>query len=178
MNNRRNSIHLLAAIGVCAAAWTAPAQALSMSVQPSRIYQYSNTANVYVGHTVAASTNMNQLEAGGSFRASCISPDTGEITGSRSLPASNLIGGLQLYVTIPAQLPALKPMPGFANVPRGATLSCTYAWTAFAKEATYSIGVPGLSMPVGGQQATASTSISFTMRKPGTSTGNDDACIP
>jgi hypothetical protein len=163
-----------------AAAFTlmTPARAVTLNVVPSSIYQSGTTALVYHGHTVVASTNMNRLEAGGSFRATCMSPDTGSITGSRSLPAAALLGGLQLYVTVPAQLPGLKPMPGFESAPRGANLQCSYDWTAYSREAQYTLGVPGVSVPIGGGEMSLSSSVSFRMRKPGTATGNDDACIP
>ena len=79
---------------------------------------------------------------------------------------------------IPEQLPALRNMPGFESVSRGQRIECSYRWTAFAREGTYTIGTPGTSMPVGGGEIYDSGTISFSMRKPGTSTGGDDACIP
>jgi hypothetical protein len=154
------------------------AQAVTMKVQPASIYQYGSGSGVYLGHTVAASTNINRLTAGGSFRASCLSILTGDITGERTLPGASLLGGVQLYVTIPAQLPALRNMPGFESVSRGQRIECSYRWTAFAREGTYTIGTPGTSMPIGGGEIYDSGAISFWMRKPGTATGNDDACIP
>ena len=173
-------------LSIAAAAWciaaaalmALPARAVTLAVSPSSVYQHLTTAGVWHGHTVIASTNLNKLEAGGSFSASCLSIYTGSITGSRSLPASALLGGLQLYVTIPAELPALRNMPGFESAPRGSNLSCSYNWTAYSKEGTYNIGIPGISIPIGGQEMSLSNSISFRMRKPGTSTGGDDACIP
>lgn len=168
---------VLATLGLAAVA--APAQALTMKVKVQSVYQYGNTAGVYLGHTVSAKTNMNRLLAGGSFVAKCLSPWTPDpITGERSLPAQAFIGGLDLTVTIPATLPALRNMPGWHSVPRGQTLYCTYTWTAYAKEGTYTIGVPGSSMPVGGAEVSESDQKSFTMSKPGTATGEDDACHP
>ena len=178
MNAHKISIAVAASLMAATALVSQPAQAVSLNVVVSSIYQNSTSAGVWHGHTVLSSTNMNRLEAGGSFRASCMSPDTGNISGSRSLPASGLAGPLQLYVTIPTQLPALRNMPGFESVPRGSTLQCSYDWTAYAREAMYTIGIPGVSVPVGGGEMTLSNSRSFTMRKPGTSTGGDDACIP
>jgi len=170
----RSALLVAAAMGILAA----PAHGVNMSVRPSSIYQQGTSAGVYLGHTVAASTNMNRLQAGGSFRAYCFGSDTGTITGERSLPATGVVGPLQLYVTIPAQLPALRNMPGFVSLPRGTTLVCRYDWTAYARESTYSIGVPGISVPIGGGEISDSDSITFGMRKPGTATGEDDACIP
>jgi hypothetical protein len=167
-------------MAACTAAFAlmTPARAVSLNVVPSSVYQSGTTALVYHGHTVISSTNMNRLEAGGTFRATCMSPDTGSIPGSRSLPAVGLLGGLQLYVTIPAQLPGLKPMPGFESAPRGVNLQCSYDWTAYSREAQYTLGVPGVSVPIGGGEMSVSRSVSFRMRKTGTATGNDDACIP
>lgn len=168
---------LLAIIGM--AVMSAPAQALSMSVAVQSVHQHGSTGGVYLGHTVMASTNMNRLTAGGSFTASCPSPWTPDpITGARTLPGESFLGGVELIVTIPAQLPAIRNMPGWANVPRGSTLFCTYLWSAFAKEATYTLGVPGSSMPIGGGEIANSDRKSFTMVKPGRSTGEDDACHP
>jgi hypothetical protein len=55
---------------------------------------------------------------------------------------------------------------------------CSYDWTAYSKEASYTIGIPGVSAPIGGQEMSLSDSVTFWMRKPGTATGEDDACIP
>ena len=178
MKTRNIAMQLAALSGVVLGLSAVPTQAVTLSVHPASTYQFGTGSGVYLGHTVIASTNMNALEAGGSFRAHCMSPDTGDITGARSLPASGLVGPQQLYVTIPAQLPALRNMPGFFNVPRGANLMCSYDWTAYSRESAYSVGIPGVSTPLGGGHMSDSGSTTFWMRKPGTSTGGDDACIP
>jgi hypothetical protein len=178
MNARDFLIRFALLTCVAAGALSTPVHAVNLAVQPSSIYQNGATAGVWLGHTVAASTNMNRLQAGGSFRAYCYGGDTSPITGERSLPASALIGPLQLYVTIPAQLPALYNMPGFYSVPRGSRIQCSYDWTAYAREAMYTIGIPGVSVPIGGEERSESNSITFWMSKPGRSTGDDDACIP
>jgi len=178
MNTRDFLIRFALLACVAAGTLSTPAHAVNMDVQPSSIYQNGPTAGVWLGHTVAASTPMNRLQAGGSFRAHCFGAATSPITGARSLPASALVGPLQLYVTIPAQLPALYNMPGFYNVPRGSRIQCSYDWTAYAREAMYTIGIPGVSVPIGGEEISDSDSISFWMSKPGRSTGDDDACIP
>lgn len=156
-----------------------PAQAtLSMSTVPSAAYQFGNGSGVYIGHTVLAGTNLNRLVAGGTFRATCSSPYTGEIPGARTL-TSALIGQYnRLAVTIPEQLPALRNMPGFESVPRGQRIQCQYYWTSFAEEPTYTIGIPGFGMTVGGERLVDSGIVTFWMKKPGTATGEDDACIP
>jgi len=178
MNTRDIWFRLAILFGAVAGILTTPAQAVTLNVAPSSIYQFGTGSGVYLGHTVVASTNMNRLQAGGSFRAYCFGADTGSITGERSLPASGLTGPLQLYVTVPAQLPALRNMPGFLGVPRGSNLMCSYDWTAYSREAMYTVGIPGISTPIGGEERSDSDSITFWMRKPGTATGEDDACIP
>jgi hypothetical protein len=166
-------------VGAAAVIGAPPASAsLSLKTLPSSVYQYLTTTAVYLGHTVIAGTNLNRLVAGGSFSASCVSAETGAITGERTL-TSNLIGQYnQLYVTIPETLPALRNMPGFENVQRGSRIQCNYDWKSFAREPTYTVGVPGLTFTVGGEEQSDSGRVSFWMQKPGTSTGGDDTCIP
>jgi hypothetical protein len=178
MNTRDILFRVALLCGVAVGSLATPVHAVTMSVAPSSIYQFGTGAGVYLGHTVASSTNMNRLQTGGSFRAHCFGAATGEITGERSLPASSLTGPLQLYVTIPAQLPALRNMPGFLGMPRGTNLMCSYDWTAYSRESTYNIGIPGITVPIGGGEVSDSGSVTFWMRKPGTATGDDDACIP
>jgi hypothetical protein len=172
-----HAMFLFAAATIAAVA--SPAQAtLQMSTVPSRVYQFGTGSGVYLGHTVIAGTNLNRLIAGGSFRASCMSPYTGEIPGARTL-SSSLIGQYnRLTVTIPEQLPALVNMPGFFNVPRGQRIECQYTWTSHAEEPVYTVGIPGFSITVGGERLLDSGISTFWMQKPGTSTGNDDSCIP
>jgi hypothetical protein len=167
------------AVGAAALLCMQPANAtLNLKTQPSSIYQYLTTTAVYLGHTVIAGTNLNRLVAGGSFVASCADPNTQTITGERSLP-SDLIGQYnQLYVTIPEQLPALRNMPGFENVQRGAQIQCNYNWKSFAREPTYTVGVGGLTITVGGEEMSDSGTVSFWMKRPGTASGGNDTCIP
>jgi hypothetical protein len=84
----------------------------------------------------------------------------------------------QLYVTVPDELPALRDMPGFDSASRGARLECFYNWRSFADEASYTVGIPGSSVTIGGGRASDSGTVRFVMQKPGTATGDDDACIP
>jgi hypothetical protein len=167
------------AIGLVAALCIQPANAtLMLKTQPSLVYQYLTTTAVYLGHTVIAGTNLNRLVAGGSFVASCASPDTQTITGERSL-TSDLIGQYnQLYVTIPEQLPALRNMPGFENVQRGAQIQCNYNWKSFAREPTYTVGIPGFQITLGGEEGSDSGTVSFWMKRPGVAGGGGDTCIP
>ena len=146
---------------------SSPARAsLSMSTTPQSIFQIGDGSSaVSLGHTVFARTNLNRLVAGGTFNASCASTVTGSIPGERTLPSESFVGGNSLYVTIPAQLPAYLNMPGFENVTGGTILSCTYAWTSRAQEATYTVGVPGFGITIGGQELRDGGSVGFYMYK-------------
>jgi hypothetical protein len=139
---------------------------LTMNTIPQAIYQIGDGSTaVSLGHVVNARTNMNRLVAGGSFNASCASTYTGSIPGERTL-TSDLIASMNvLSVTIPEWLPAVRNMPGFENVPVGSVLSCTYAWTSRAQEATYTVGVPGFGITIGGQEIRDGGSIGFYMYK-------------
>jgi hypothetical protein len=154
----------LAAVALCAP--QAARASLSLNAVLQSIYQIGNGSTaVSLGHTVVAGTNLNRLIAGGSYLASCVSPYTGTIPGERTLPSSLTAQYNQLYVTIPAQLPAVRNMPGFENVPAGSILSCSYNWTAFAKESTYSVGPPGIGITVGGEEKSLGDTIGFQMYK-------------
>ncbi len=124
---------------------------MSTSLQPISQLGVGSTA-VNLGHTVYAGTNFNRLVAGGSFNASCVSAYTGSIPGERTLTSALVARYNQLYVTIPAQFPAVLNMPGFENVPAGSVLSCTYAWTSRAQESTYTISLLGFGITIGGEE--------------------------
>jgi hypothetical protein len=180
MNPRSILDYLVFLVGAVLTLGATPAQAtLNMDTVPSSAYQFGTGSGVYLGHTVIAGTNLNRLIAGGSFRATCAANMyTGEITGARTL-TSNLIGQYnRLTVTIPESLPALRNMPGFVSAPRGTRLECQYAWTSHAEEPVYTVGLPGFSVTLGGERLVDSGVVTFWMRKPGTATGDDDACIP
>ncbi|HET9472998.1 MAG TPA: hypothetical protein VFO82_03840 [Steroidobacteraceae bacterium] len=179
MNSQTVGFRVFCALFTMAALFSQPALAtLKMSTVPSNVYQLSTTSLVSLGHSVIAGTNLSRLIAGGSFLAECGSPYTGVIPGEREL-TSALIGKYnQLVVTIPDWVPALRDMPGFDNVPRGSRLSCTYNWKSYASEPEYLVGIPGFQIKVGGETAKDSGAVFFQMQKPGTATGEDDACIP
>jgi len=144
------------------------AQALTMSTTPMSIYQIGDGSTaVSLGHIVNARTSMNRLVAGGTFNASCASTYTGSIPGERTLTSESIASGNVLNVTIPEWLPATRNMPGFENAPAGTELSCTYAWTSRAQESAYTIGIPGFSVTIGGQEVRDGGSIGFYMYKSG-----------
>ena len=121
---------------------------------------------------------MNRLIAGGAFEARCPSAYTGTINDQRTLTAEAYVGGTQLYVTIPQWLPALRYMPGFENVPAGTWLTCTYNWTAHAEEATFTVGIPGFGMTIGGAHGSDGRSVPFSMYKPAAGDADDTGCLP
>lgn len=178
----RTSSFLITAISVflaLAVLCPVPANAtLTMKVVPHSVQQFGTGSGVSLGHTVIAGTNLNRLIAGGTFVVTCGYPDMGTITGARTLPSNKLGQYNQLYVTVPETVPSLRNLPGFLNLPRGSEIMCDYNWTAFAEEPVYTIGVPGFTYTVGGEKYVDSGSVTFWMRKPGTATGGDDACIP
>lgn len=153
------------------------AHALSMNTHLQSIGQYGQTSGVSVGHAVIASTPMNRLNAAGAFVASCASPYTGTISDQRGLPASTLLGGTQLVVTVPIQLPAVRTMPGFEFTPAGTTISCTYVWSAEAEESSYTIGAFGIGMTIGGEKARAGSSVPFLMHMPVGDDDSNNGCI-
>jgi hypothetical protein len=156
------------------------ASAVSLHTVVSTIYQVGNGATVQLGHTAVASTNYNRLFAGGTYTATCASPDMVPAMGQRFLSADNLAGGLQLYVTIPTTHPAYVNMPGFnAAANRGRQIQCVYNWTSRAIEGGYSIGVGGVSFQTGNGEASEGRSQNFVMNVPGVADGDDwTSCIP
>jgi hypothetical protein len=155
------------------------AQAVEMSVQVLGISQVPPfTSRVRLGHMVNARTNFISVAAGGSFRVSCPSPVTGTIEAENARPQTGLPPNV-LSVEVPAGwLPAERELPGFNNVEGGTTLTCSYYWTAAAKEAMYSLGAGGSGFQIGGDAFRQADSVVFEMYKPGTS-GSDDnnGCI-
>jgi len=143
------------------------------------IYQIGNGAGVHLGHVVTASTLYNRLVAGGTFVASCASPDMLPARGQRTLSGDNAGGGIRLVVTIPESLPATVAMPGFYSLTRGTTVSCTYEWTSRAVEGGYTIGPGGISFQIGNGEKAEGFFQTFTMSVPG-ETNQDDwqGCIP
>jgi hypothetical protein len=154
------------------------AQAVEMSVAVLDISQVPNfTPLVKFGHLVTAKTNMISLAAGGSFRVSCPSAVTGTIEGQNAVAQTDLPPN-KLSVEVPAGwLPAQRELPGFINVPGGTTLTCSYLWTAVAKEAMYSLGAGGTSLPIGGDAYTRQDTVVFEMYQPGSGSKDNNGCI-
>lgn len=171
-------VTLLAIGAALCVSGTASAITLRTSVAP--IYQVGTGSTVSLGHTVIATTNYNRLYAGGTYSAVCAAPEVMPTTGQRFLPAENLLGGLTLYVTIPAWHPGLVNMPGYYEAAtRGQTLSCTYNWTSRAVEGVYTIGAGGIGFTVGGAERSEGGTQQFIMRVP--SLGDENGwtiCIP
>lgn len=173
--SRLGAIALVAVLAPAAPLRAAPT--LRTTVLP--IYQVGTGAGVSLGHVVQASTVFNRLTAGGTYVASCASPDMQPTTGQRTLSSDGLLGGRSLTVTIPEWVPATVNMPGFNSLTRGTTVACTYNWTSRAVEGGYTVGSGGISFPTGsGERAEGSTQ-QFTMSVPG-DTNQDDwqGCVP
>jgi hypothetical protein len=156
-----------------------PASALTLRTSVLSIYQVGTGPQVKLGHVVEASTNFNQLTAGGDFVASCADPAIMPSTGSRTLSASNLVGGLYMAVTIPRDQPAYVNMSGFYGLPRGSVVSCTYMWTSHAVEGGIAISASGISVQSGNGRAAEGGTRPFTIRVPsGTDPDENSSCIP
>lgn len=153
------------------------ADAFNMTTYVSTISQAGYTAGVNLGHAVSATSDMNRLYAGGAFEARCASAYTGSISDQRGFSGESLIGGTRLTVTVPQTMPAMRPMPGFDQMPGGTTLTCTYNWTADAEESTFTLGVPGFGITIGGRKAHDGSSVPFLMFKPGGGGTDDNGCI-
>lgn len=156
---RRAASALLVAIASIAAQ---PASAIDMQVIVSSINQVAYTSSINLGHTIYAHTPMNRLVAGGSFSVHCSDSRTGPINGQRTLSSEQQFGNT-LYVTIPEVLPTTRMLPGFTQLPKGTQISCTYDWTARAVESTYSIGIGGLGITIGGGERADGATVAFTM---------------
>lgn len=157
-----------------------PAAAVEMSVYVSDPHQVLTGSSVRVGHTVLASTDYNRLIAGGEFEVRCNHPTMSLSAPGRRTESggSGLLGGVRLTVTIPYQQPAYVNMAGFHALPRGSIVECQYNWTAHAIEGSFTIGAGGVGMVIGQGEKRDGGYKSFRMLKPGTATGDDDACIP
>jgi hypothetical protein len=159
--------------------WANQASALYLNTQLLPVYQVGTGSGVKLGHVVHASTNYNRLAAGGAYIAGCAHPEMMPTTGSRALYSENLLGGLQLAVTIPEWLPAMVNMPGFYSLPRGAQVTCTYNWTGHATEGGYVVGVGGISFQTGNGTQSEGGTQNFYMRVPGGTDPNENStCIP
>jgi hypothetical protein len=165
----------LAALGV-----STTALAVNLKTVVAPIYQVGTGSMVRIGHTAVASTTFNQLYAGGTYQTSCGGPGIVPMSGQNFLSAWNLIGGLQLYVTIPEVHPATISMPGFyESATRGHSINCAYNWTSRAIESGYSISAAGISYQIGNGERSEGGAQPFIMKVPSTTDPNDGgSCIP
>jgi hypothetical protein len=156
------------------------ASAITMAVRVGTIGQSGTGPQVRVGHTVQASTNYNRLWAGGSYTVSCAHPSMQPAGGSRSLFDGPLIGPASLVVTIPRNQPATVTMAGFESLAPGSFVSCTYRWSAFAREGTYTIGAGGIGSTVGGGEHNEEGTRVFNMTSPSrvNNAPSDPVCLP
>jgi len=143
------------------------ASAISMSTYVMTPSQWGTGSAFYHGHTVSASTPFNTLNAGGAFTVQCNHPATLPMTGERALGSNTLGWDLnRLVVTIPAQLPALRNVSGWLQIPGGTYLSCNYRWTAFATENGYSLSAGGLGITFGNETARDGGTVDFMLYRP------------
>ena len=139
------------------------ASAVQIYAYASTIQQWGTGSGFHLGHTVVASTNYNNLSAGGNYTVQCNHSATLPITGERALATGGLVGPTNLTVTIPAQQPALRNISGWLQVPPETLLSCNYRWTAFATESGYTAGAGGVGVQFGSGSERAGDTVDFTM---------------
>ena len=179
MNSRSmNTLAFAAFAAVVLLCRTNNAHALVLTVdvlQATQVPPY--TSMVRLGHLVTGKTYYISILVGGTLRVSCPSPLTGTIEGSNAHAQTDLPPNVLTVEVPPGWLPAERELPGFNNVPDGTTLRCSYYWTGSAKEAMYSLGVPGLGIPIGGDAPTQSDSQVFEMYKPGGDADINNGCI-
>ncbi len=155
------------------------ASAVQLNVHVATIQQWGTGSGFYLGHTVLASSDFNQLTAGGAFTAQCNHSATLPVTGERTLSSSTAgFGKNVLTVTIPAQQPAIRNITGWIQVPPYTLLSCNYRWTAVATESGYSISAGGISFQVGNGTAREGGTTDFTMYRTGRPEDPAVGCIP
>jgi hypothetical protein len=179
MNTRSMNLSFCAAFAaVTLLCHSHDARALELTVQVLPISQVAPfTSRVRLGHIVNARTWMFSVAAGGSLHVGCLSPYTGTIDAQNAAAQSGAPPNKLSVEVPPGWLPAERELPGFNNVPGGTSVTCTYRWTAAGKEALYSLGAGGTSMPVGGDTITQQDQVVFEMYKPGDSAGDDNGCI-
>lgn len=169
-----------AALLTLAAMACAPQLASAVQMRPyiSMPSQWGTGSGFYLGHTVTASTNFNNLVAGGTYTAQCNHTATLPVMGERTLSSSTLgFGTNMLTVTIPEQLPAVRNLTGWLQIPGDTTLLCNYRWTASATESGYSVGVGGISFQYGNGTVREGGTVDFTMYRPSREDA-DGGCIP
>lgn len=164
MRNPRFTLVRVAKLLAIAASLGIPqiASAINVSGYPVTIEQFGSGSAFYLGHTVMASTIFSTLTAGGTYTAQCNHPATLPVAGERTLSTYSL-GGNQLYVTVPQNLPALANITGWNQVGAETELACNYRWTAFGQEGGFSIGAGGVSYPVGNGIGRTGGTVDFAM---------------
>jgi hypothetical protein len=166
-------------LALVAALGAAPfASAVSLDKYVSTPSQWGTGSAFYLGHTVMASTPFSTLVAGGAYTVTCNHPAVIPMSGERSLSSStNGFDRNSLVVTIPAQQPALRNISGWVQIPGNTSLSCNYRWTAFATEGGYSIGLGGISFPIGNGTMRDGDTVDFQLYRPSREDA-DGGCTP
>lgn len=154
------------------------AAAVQLNTYVSTIQQWGTGSGFNLGHTVSASTNYNNLSAGGSYIAQCNHTATLPVTGERTLSAGGMVGPTTLMVTIPAQQPAIRNLSGWLQVPPETLLSCNYRWTAFATESGYTAGAGGVGVQFGSGSERAGDTVDFTMYRRARPEDAGGGCAP
>jgi hypothetical protein len=187
MNNEHTLQKLLAGLTACLTLLIGSphAAAVEMSVYVTPPAQIgAGSSAVRIGHTVSASSDYNNLYAGGTFAIQCTNASTLQVTGE-NFRSSNIVPDIPpniftakknvLTVTVPTVQPATRNVTGWSNVTQGTVLACNYRWTARARESGYNMSFGGISVPIGGGEWADGNTVDFTMVK---RDGSPGGCIP
>lgn len=139
------------------------ASAVNLTTFVGTIQQWGTGSGFHLGHTVTAWTDYNNLIAGGTYWVQCNHSATLPVTGERTTSGGAFTGPIRLTVTIPAQLPAIRNISGWLQVPPETLLSCNYRWTSSATESGYTAGAGGVGIQFGSGSAREGDTVDFTM---------------
>jgi hypothetical protein len=150
---------------------------LSAQVIPYGAHQVGFTGEVEIGTLTSARTNLNNIWAGVSYRLECSDPNIRPVlTGGRSGSNNGFLGPKNIDVTAPDWFPSTLALPGWNRVPPGSWMDCVHFYTGTARSNIVPFGGGGTTFPIGGDAWEDSSSLSFTVVKPGTSFGA--GCTP
>lgn len=155
------------------------ASAVELSTVVSNIHQLGATGAVSLGHSAIGFTNYNRITVSGTYAAGCANAVMPPVNGQRTLTRQEIFGGMSLVTTIPDNVPSIVDMPGFDLLAAGTVVACAYNWTSKAVESSYTIGIPGFSIPAGGGERTQGSAAPFIMMVPASDdASNRGGCIP
>jgi hypothetical protein len=155
------------AVGLFAAALSAPAPAVTMTVTPLSISQISLGAAFSVGHFIDARSFTQNLTITGGFVVTCSEPAIPAIRESYSATQTVLLQENVFSKSIPEPLPAQRSFSGWNQVKTGTVVNCNYQLPARAVESGINFGTGGGTIVIGGGEKSEDRGIPFDMIKIG-----------